>query len=625
MEEEYLPNKKKKSRKNIESKIAPTGIMLEEKNSKVRGVSTLERRRRQKRKSHNLFASQQSQFDSKKNSMKAENRSQSQNFPRHKTFSSIKGELEEITKPLKKTTSNFADEDSNNSLKKKGILKNEKNVEVPDKKRKTLHHGIRFSEFNQILKNDAMKSHQLFTNELKTEEKPNLLKKKSFENQDFHAKRMELMNRAHNIGPKYLKKLDQQVKIFREEFMNEIGFDFEKKLNDIYQFMKKSQSEQIRIPTDILHDMINDTFRSILLKDIWRMVIINQEIIISRTLEKEMDEELKQIQQEMNDHIAEIQTFEAQRELQKKFRAVWKVFYDFIGLQLVSANNLLVEKNKIMAHFLIKEQYSVKCRMTIYDDGSIIVNRADLVCLKRSMPILDSENYYQDSYTLYHQDYRARNILNDRETRQKLIKGFVEQELKSTKRYHLYNFLNRVCNFIELISTMINQLHEIRINHNVQEISFDSNQNILNIFVSNQFNSRVLSKYELAIYNQKGFEEFTPQNIRHIYYDGMTGMAVNQKDDLTERVSELSPKQKKNGERFIKINFRKEFLENIQLRWNSKINNSKERSDLVAYIAFMDSWDFRMLKDGFGNNIKSKLEFKGSKLKNNNLVTIRGG
>lgn len=393
--------------------------------------------------------------------------------------------------------------------------------------------------------------------------------------------------------------------------MNEIGFDFEKKLNNIYHFMKRSQNENILIPTDILHDMINDTFRSILLKDIWRMVITNQEVVISRTLEKEMDEELKQIQQEMNDHVAEIQTFEAERESQKKFRAFWKVVDNFMGLKLVSANNLLVEKNKIMAHFLVKEQYSIKCRMTIHDDGAIIVNRADLVCVKRCMPIPDTQEENDDPFDVYHSEYKAKSLLMDSNVRQQLVKGFVEQELKSTKRYHLYDLLNKVCNFVELIQTLTNQLHELKILHTIQEISFDHNTDILSIFVQNQYNPRVLNKYEVDIYKQKGSQEISPQNIRHVYYDNFTGMAVNQKDDIIERVSELTPEQKKNGERFIKLNFRKEFLENIQVRWNSKINSSKEKSDLVAYITFMDNWDFKMVKEGFGQNIKSKLEYKG--------------
>jgi hypothetical protein len=120
------------------------------------------------------------------------------------------------------------------------------------------------------------------------------------------SRRRDLISRANNLAPKYLRKLQEQVKLFREESKGEIGFDFEKKLNDVYHYMKTATNENMAIPTDILHGMINDTFRSILLRDIWRMMVINQEHVIAKTLIKEMDLELKQIQQEMEDHVAEL-------------------------------------------------------------------------------------------------------------------------------------------------------------------------------------------------------------------------------------------------------------------------------------------------------------------------------
>jgi hypothetical protein len=87
-------------------------------------VSTLEQRRRLKRKSQ-VLVTQKNTVDN--NSRKIDSPNQ-KSVSQPKTFSNLKNELEEITKPLKKITPNFNKQDEKQESKK-GILKVNNKIE----------------------------------------------------------------------------------------------------------------------------------------------------------------------------------------------------------------------------------------------------------------------------------------------------------------------------------------------------------------------------------------------------------------------------------------------------------------------------------------------------------------
>jgi hypothetical protein len=108
-----------------------------------------------------------------------------------------------------------------------------------------------------------------------------------------------------------------------------------------------------------INGMINDTFRSIMMKKIFNMVIWNQEVVISKNLEAEMEEEMREIEADMEEVLLEIQTRESERALVRKDKYFWKLLEHTMGIENIRLVTNVLQKNKSSGNFRIGEMFYI--------------------------------------------------------------------------------------------------------------------------------------------------------------------------------------------------------------------------------------------------------------------------
>ena len=625
MEEESFPQNNSTNNDNEYNNKSLTPDFAENRDEQFmnNGLSSLELRRRYKRNTNAyqnpLQNIEENHTENSKDSISPVNPPQEKlaNSKHSKendfrSFSNLKGELEEITKPLKQVKNN--DSAQNERIFKKGILKQGNkaglNNQINNFSLITEQLPNSYNFISAIINDDEVLNTELANTDISTDPNPTL--------QSIAERRMKLINRAYSLLPEYLAYFEEKKAMYREELKRKINFDFEARLDHVYLRMVEAEKTNQQIGLEELNVLINDTFKSILFKKTYNMMVMNQDSVIAETLNEEMISEIEDIKFQMSDLLIEMQAQKKHREQLQKQKFFWELIEDLMGLKVIKFSKVMMETKKFMGTILINDGIYIKFNATELENNELVISRINNTYYGKrntSYNYLDPEQL-SNRYIKYEETYNDKNVLLDMNLRIELLNRLISSMTKSIKKYPIVEFLQRVCSFVSLMNSLCNQIQNLRLVVDFHRLQFDGNTNQIYLLIGNTHNPRILNRYDIDIINEKSSQNINISNITHNFVDRLTGMSVDKKYDITELIQKAEQRQLQEAKYFLDKTITSNFVETIRTSWNKQLNSGKVSHDLSAYVNFMNCWEFKTVPGReFGTGKTTSLQFVDRKNK----------